>query len=69
MSQIPHEKSVDSSLALLSDGYMFISKRCQRYQSDIFATRLMLRHAICVMGEDAARMFYHPDRERCHLPR
>ena len=62
MSQIPHEKSVDSSLALLSDGYMFISKRCQRYQSDIFATRLMLRHAICVMGEDAARMFYHPDR-------
>jgi fatty-acid peroxygenase len=62
MSQIPHEKSVDSSLALLSDGYTFISKRCQRYQSDIFATRLMLRNAICVMGEEAARMFYHPDR-------
>jgi hypothetical protein len=30
----------DSTLALLSDGYTFISKLCQRYQFDIFETRL-----------------------------
>ena len=62
MSQIPREKSVDSSLALLSEGYTFVAKRCQRYQSDIFETRLMLRRAICTVGEEAASMFYHPGR-------
>jgi fatty-acid peroxygenase len=47
---------------LLADGYTFIPKRCRRYHSDIFETRLLLRPAICVQGKDAARMFYHPDR-------
>lgn len=59
---IPREKSLDSTLALLADGYSFISKRCTRLQSDVFETRIMLRKAICVMGEDAAAMFYHPGR-------
>jgi hypothetical protein len=27
MAQIPHDNSPDSTLALLSDGYLFISKR------------------------------------------
>jgi hypothetical protein len=48
MSQIPRGKSLDGALALLSDGYMFISKRCHRYQSDIFETRLMLLKVVCV---------------------
>jgi fatty-acid peroxygenase len=59
---IPREKSLDSTLALLHDGYTFMSKRCERLQSDVFETRLMLRKATCVMGEDAAAMFYHPGR-------
>jgi fatty-acid peroxygenase len=45
-------------LALLSDRYMFISKRCQRYQFDIFETRLMRRKAVCVAEEEVAWMFY-----------
>lgn len=52
----------DNTLALLSDGYTFISKRCQRYQSDIFETRLMLEKVVCMTGEEAARVFYHPGR-------
>lgn len=35
-------RSLDSTLALLADGYTFIAKRCRRYESDIFETRLML---------------------------
>jgi fatty-acid peroxygenase len=62
MAQIPRDKSPDSTLALLADGYTFISKRCRRYQSDSFETRLMLEKAICMMGEEAARIFYHPER-------
>lgn len=60
--EIPREKSRDSTLALLAQPYTFISSRCERYDSDIFETRLMLRQAICTIGEEAARMFYHPGR-------
>jgi fatty-acid peroxygenase len=62
MSPIPRDKHLDSMLALLLDGYTFISKRCHRYQSDIFETRLMLQKVTCMMGEEAASVFYHPNR-------
>lgn len=59
---IPRERSLDATLALLKEGYPFIQARCRRYQSNIFETRLMLRKVLCVTGEEAARMFYHPGR-------
>jgi cytochrome P450 len=62
MASIPRDRQLDSTLALLSEGYTFISKRCRLYGSDIFETRLMLRKAICMMGEEAASEFYHADR-------
>ena len=62
MSQIPREKTLDSTLALLSEGYTFISRRCECFQSDIFRTRLMFTPAVCVLGEEAARIVYDPDR-------
>jgi hypothetical protein len=39
-----------------------MTRRYEKLGSDAFATRLMLRRALCVRGEDAARMFYHPGR-------
>lgn len=62
MPQMPRDNALDSSLALLSDGYTFISKRCDRYDADVFRTRLLLQQTICMRGEEAARVFY--DRER-----
>lgn len=62
MSHIPRDKSLDSTLALLREGYTFVSRRCRRYRSDLFETRLMLRKAVCIMGEEAARIFYHAGR-------
>lgn len=62
MARIPHDPGLDNSLAFLAEGYTFISQRCRRYQTDIFTTRLLLKTAYCVLGEDAARMFYHPGR-------
>lgn len=59
---IPRDGSLDSTLALLREGYEFISKRCDRLRSDAFVTRLMLHRAVCVRGADAARMFYAPGR-------
>jgi fatty-acid peroxygenase len=62
MSQIPRDKSPDSTLALFFEGYKFGSKRFRRYQSDIFETRLMLRKTVCLRGEEAARIFYDESR-------
>jgi fatty-acid peroxygenase len=59
---MPQDKSLDSTVELLSDAYRFISKRCQEHQSRIFETRVMLKKAICMQGEEASRLFYEPDR-------
>ena len=42
MTQIPQDRSLDGILPLAFENYKFISQRCQRYQSDIFQTRLLL---------------------------
>jgi fatty-acid peroxygenase len=57
-TSLPRDRSPDSTLSLLSEGYAFISNRCRRYETDLFATRLMLKPAICMLGADAASQFY-----------
>lgn len=59
---LPRAHGVDNSVALLREGYRFVPRRCERLGVDAFRTRLMLRRVLCVRGEDAARMFYEPDR-------
>ena len=62
MASIPRLKSVDSTLALLSDPYGFISERCRQTGSDLFETRIMLRKTICMMGKEPAELFYNSNR-------
>lgn len=62
MPEIPHDGLPDSSLALLADPYGFIGKRCQRLGSELFRARLLLEPNICMMGRDAAEMFYDDER-------
>ncbi|HEY4553984.1 MAG TPA: cytochrome P450 [Bacillaceae bacterium] len=59
---VPKDKTIDNSLALLKEGYLFIQNRCRRYNSDIFETRLMGQKVICISGEEAASVFYDPDK-------
>lgn len=61
MPDIPGN-NLESALALARDGYTFISKRCRRYRSDVFQTRLMLVKTICMTGEESAKVFYDPRR-------
>lgn len=62
MRQIPQENSLDSTLALLSYGYQFISKKCEHLNSDIFETRIALQKVICMQGEEAAKLFYDQEK-------
>jgi len=62
MSNLPSDPNPDSTVALLSQGYTYISRRCRHFRSDVFKTRLMFYPAVCMLGEEAARIFYEPDR-------
>jgi fatty-acid peroxygenase len=64
--QVPHDKTLDNSLALMQEGYLFIKNRVDRYQSDLFETRLLLQNAICISGEEAAKLFYDTERFQRH---
>lgn len=62
MAGIPRDKNPDSTLAFALDGHLFVSKRCERYRSDVFQTRLILQKTICMRGEEVARTFYDENR-------
>ncbi|MER7460182.1 cytochrome P450 [Micromonospora sp. NPDC126480] len=62
MATMPVDRSPDSTLAFLRSGYRFISERCDRHGSDIFATRLLLERTICLRGRPAAELFYDNER-------
>ncbi|QJR81281.1 cytochrome P450 [Alteromonas pelagimontana] len=66
MSNIPSTRWPDSTLALLTEGYEFISKRCQRYNTDMFKTRLLLQKVVCMRGEEAAKIFYDNQHFKRH---
>lgn len=59
---IPDDGALDSSLALLREGYRFLPNRFARLGTDIFQTRLMLSGATCVRGPDFAEMFHDGGR-------
>ncbi|MFC7393554.1 cytochrome P450 [Scopulibacillus cellulosilyticus] len=61
-SPIPVDESLDNTIAVLCEGYRFIQNRCQRFQSDIFRTRLLGQKVICMSGEEAAKVFYDNER-------
>jgi fatty-acid peroxygenase len=52
----------DDTLAFARRGYEYISSRCRELGADVFETRLLLRPTICMMGRDAAQLFYDDTR-------
>lgn len=61
MASIPRDKPLDSTLALLREGFPFIQNRCERFGSDIFEARIMGKKMICIHGEEAAEIFYNEE--------
>ncbi|TMW70727.1 cytochrome P450 [Alteribacter natronophilus] len=55
---VPKEKSLDSTLALIKEGFHFLPSRRSELESDIFETRLVGSKAVVICGEKAAELFY-----------
>lgn len=60
--QVPHDKSLDNTIALMLEGYLFIKNRIDKYKSDFFVTRLLGQEVICMSGEEVAKVFYDSER-------
>jgi len=60
--KIPREFTIDNSINLLKEGYLFIHNRCLRYKTNMFITRLMAEKVICMSGKEAAELFYDKDK-------
>jgi fatty-acid peroxygenase len=71
MSNIPRDPALDSTLAIVREGYDFIWNRCRRLQTDAFRTRVMGLPTVCIHGKQAAELFYDESKlQRRHaLPR
>jgi len=63
-SSVPRDAAIDSTFAMLREGYPFIWNRCQRYKSDIFTARVLGKPAVCIHGPEAARVFYDQTKLR-----
>jgi fatty-acid peroxygenase len=62
VNKIPREEGIDHSLNLIKEGYMYILNRRQRFNSDIFETRLLGKKVICMEGKEAAAVFYDTEK-------
>ncbi|EHB64038.1 cytochrome P450 [Paenibacillus lactis] len=63
---IPKEEGIDNSLSVLREGYLYVTNRAIGFQSDIFETRLLGERAICMRGEEAAKLFYDGEKFQRH---
>ena len=59
---IPKERTIDQTFALLAEGYNYLPNRTYRENSNIVQTRLLGQKIICISGEEAARAFYDEGR-------
>ncbi|EGJ20835.1 putative fatty acid beta hydroxylase (cytochrome P450) [Cereibacter sphaeroides WS8N] len=58
LREMPRDPRIDASMALMSEGYRFVSNLCDRMDSDAVTTRLRLREVVCLRGSAAARLLY-----------
>lgn len=66
MPEIPTTTLPDATLALIREPYDFVRKQCDKHDTDLFETRLLLEPTICMTGPEAAELFYDEERFRRH---
>jgi len=64
---VPSAPALDSTLAMVREGYPFIWNRCRRFKSDIFTTRILGKPAVCIHGPEAAQLFYDETKLRRNM--
>jgi fatty-acid peroxygenase len=60
--RIPSDGAFDDTIALLTEGYRFVSNRCRYLGVDAFEGRVLFQRVVFMQGAEAARIFYDRDR-------
>lgn len=61
--ELPYDKGPDNTISFLKDGYLYITNRRERFDRDMFKTRLLGgKKVICMAGKEAAKVFYDNDK-------
>lgn len=61
---IPKDKGIDHTWKVLHEGYTYILDQSERFDSNIFETKLLGEKVICLLGEQAAELFYDQEKFR-----
>ncbi|MBN8209812.1 cytochrome P450 [Bacillus sp. NTK071] len=61
-SSMPKEKGLDHTLNVLKEGYEFILNRRDKYETNVFETKLLGEKTICLTGKEAAKLFYDNEK-------
>lgn len=59
---MPYESGLEHGIDFLKEGYRYILNRRLSMATDVFETSLLRRKAICLGGEEAAALFYDPEK-------
>ncbi|WP_138419322.1 cytochrome P450 [Aquibacillus sediminis] len=60
--EIPQDQTLDNSVNLLKEGFLFIPNRMDRYNTDIFEANLLGQKVLCMRGKEAAKVFYDSEK-------
>lgn len=63
---IPKFNCPDSTISLMTNGYLFLKNKSDQCNSDVFEIRLMGKKILCMTGEEAAQVFYDAERFERH---
>ena len=58
LKQIPKDLTCDSTLGFIKEGYLFISNRMKRLDTNLFSARFLGKKVVFLMGKEAAELFY-----------
>ena len=60
--RMPKEKGFDHTLNVLKEGYEFILNRSDKYDANVFETKILGEKTICLTGKEAAKLFYDNEK-------
>lgn len=61
--QIPVDHGIDNTMKFLTEGYEYISNRRDRFNSNLFETRILGgQKTVCLSGAEAAKIFYDEEK-------
>lgn len=65
--ELPYDEGLDNTISFLKEGYLYITNRRERFDRDMFKTRVLGgKQVICMAGKEAAEVFYDNDKFKRH---